>query len=108
MDRLLALLAVVTAAGFAAPAHADPGANDADPGFLASLRNAGITYTSPEQAIDAAHAVCDLAGNGQSGLQVITSLQNANPEFTMDGAATFARLAANSYCPQQLVPSNKK
>ena len=56
----MALSAVVSAAIAMAPlAHADPvtpGGDEA--GFLASLRSAGITYSTPEAAITFAKSVC--------------------------------------------------
>lgn len=90
----------------AVPAHADPGAfgtaGEDNPAFLASLRAAGINYRDSSQAISAARAVCGMIDGGKSGLEVLTGLETENPDFTTDGAARFAALAANAYCPQQL------
>ncbi|MEO6792801.1 MAG: DUF732 domain-containing protein [Mycobacterium sp.] len=112
LTALAAAVAGVALVGFAAPAHADPelgaqtGADDArgnhDADFLASLRATGITYNSPSQAIDAAHTVCGLVDRGEPGLEVISDLKASNPGFTTDGAAQFAAVAANTYCPHQL------
>ena len=103
---LRALLIMSTTVIFAVPAHGDPGVDDApaadDSAFLASLRQAGITYNDADQAIAAGNAVCGLADNGESGLELLKDLNNTNPELTMDGAARFAAIAARSYCPQQL------
>lgn len=113
--KLLLALAVAAGLSFAgaAPGNADPepGAQP-DPevaaggvhnaAFLASLRAAGITYTSSSQAIEAAHTVCGLVDRGEPGLQVIADLKENNPGFTTDGAAQFAAIAANTYCPHQL------
>lgn len=106
MKRLLAVLGAAAVIGLAAPAHADPGGNGDDAAFLASLRNAGITYQDPGQAIAAGKAACGLMDSGKSGLEVISKLQSKNPRFTLDGAATFAKLAAMSYCPNQLQAKN--
>lgn len=106
MKLTLAMLSAVTMAGLAVPAHADTASDDA--AFLASLRQAGITYTNPDQAIAAAKAVCGLVANGESGLQVLKDLKSTNPGFTTDGAAQFAGIAANAYCPQQLAPVSAK
>lgn len=102
MKRLLAVLGVVPLVILAAPAHADPGGANNDAAFLASLKSAGITYGSPDQAIAAGKAVCGLVADGESGLEVIENLQNRNPQFTLGSAAKFAGLAARAYCPQQL------
>ncbi|MEB3033656.1 DUF732 domain-containing protein [[Mycobacterium] nativiensis] len=111
--KLLTVLAAGAVLAFsgAASAHADPelgaqaSADDAGvhhAAFLESLRAAGITYSSPSQAIDAARTVCGLVDRGETGLQVITDLKDNNPGFTTDGAAQFAAIAANVYCPHQL------
>lgn len=109
MKLLGALIAGVTVVGLAAPAQADPepGAQPDDAGFgnaafLESLRDAGITYRSPSQAVDAGRAVCGLVDRGEPGLQVIADLKSNNPGFTTDDAAQFAAIAANTYCPHQL------
>lgn len=113
MKLLTALAAAVVLAGpaLASPAHADPelgtqASTDEAAGnhaaFLESLGASGITYSNPSQAIDAARTVCGLVDRGETGLQVISDLKANNPGFTTDGAAQFAAIAANSYCPHQL------
>ena len=98
MPMLLGAVAVIASA---APAHADPDSG-ADAAFLTSLQAVGLTFASNEQAIAAGRAVCGLIDNGSSGLQVVKQAKADNPGLSMDGAAQFAALAANSYCPQQL------
>lgn len=103
MKLVLVLLGLGAAAvGFAAPARADPQGDDA--AFLASLDQSGITYSSPVQVIASAKAVCGLMGRGETGLQVVTDIKDQNPGMTMDGAAQFAALASNAYCPHHLAP----
>ncbi|WP_375488075.1 DUF732 domain-containing protein [uncultured Mycobacterium sp.] len=108
MRFITALGGIFALIALAVPGHADPGVEEGrDNGaFLASLRNAGITYNNADQAITAGHAVCGLIDNGESGLEVLKDLKNTNPGFTTDGAAQFAAIAARSYCPQQLAPSS--
>lgn len=104
----------------ASPGHAEPGAVEAGAvevsaaettgettAFLASLRRAGIGFADPEQAVAAGHAVCGLAANGETGLELLTDLRNANPALTISGAAQFAAIAAQAYCPHQLAPAGK-
>jgi hypothetical protein len=86
----------------AAPAQADPRGADNDTAFIASLRQSGITFASEGQAIAAARAVCGLINNGEPALQVVRDLQSDNAALTLDGAAQFAAIAANAYCPAQL------
>lgn len=103
MKRVLALLGIGAAAlGYTAPARAEPQGDDA--AFLASLDQSGITYSSPVQVIASAEAVCGLMGRGETGLQVVTDIKDQNPGMTMDGAAQFAALASNAYCPHHLAP----
>lgn len=103
MRLVLALLGLTTLIAFAAPARGEPGPDDGvNAGFLASLRNAGISFSNADEAVAAGEAVCGLIGNGESGLQVLKDLKTTNPGITTDGAAQFAAIAARSYCPQQL------
>lgn len=112
----VAIVLAATAIVAAAPGHAEPGAVEAGsvdgsanetPAFIASLHELGIAFTDPEQAVAAGKAVCNLAANGESGLELLTDLRNANPALTINGAAQFAAIAARSYCPQQLAPAGK-
>ena len=102
MRLLLALLGVATAIGLAAPAFGDPDAGFDDAGFLATVRDAGINYTSSDQAIAFAKAVCGWIGNGISGPELVGDLQRNNPRLTADHAALFLAISAKYYCPQQL------
>lgn len=102
MRSVLSVLGVAAVIGCAAPAYAEPEGGNSDAAFLASLRAAGLSFNSNDQAIVAAHAVCSMANNGDSGLQVVKQLTSDNPGLDMDGAAKFAAIAANAYCPQHL------
>lgn len=100
MKRPVMLLGLCAVIGFAAPAHGEPDGDDA--AFLAALHNAGFTYSSPNQVIASAKAACGLMSNGETGLQVIHDIKDQNPGMTMDGAARFAAIASNTYCPEHL------
>lgn len=95
------LAALATGIVLAAPAHADPG-TATDDQFLAALKQAGITYRDPHQAVAAGEAVCGLMDDGTSGIDVISDVKKSNPGFSLDSAATFTAIAANEYCPQHL------
>jgi hypothetical protein len=89
----------------AAPASADapaPTAAGDDGGFLAALRQVGITYPDPANAVTAGKAACTCLDNGESGLRLVHDVETHNPGFDMDRAADFAVIAAKYYCPQQL------
>ena len=100
MKLLSAVVGAVAVIALAAPAHAEPGGDDA--AFLAALQNAGISVPNPAQAVTSAQAVCGLMRNGETGLQVLTDVKNQNPALTLDGAALFTAIASNTYCPEHL------
>lgn len=103
--RLLLALAVGASAaiGLAPLAPGEPGTtSDDEAAFLASLRSAGITYSTPEGAIKFAKAVCVSMGNGELGPQMLDELKNENPGLTNEHATSFLAIAAKYYCPQQL------
>ncbi|SON62971.1 hypothetical protein MSIMFI_04501 [Mycobacterium simulans] len=104
MRRLLALLGVFAMIGLAAPAYADPDDNGGgdDAGFLAALRQVGITYGSPAQAIGSAKAVCGCLDNGETGLELVNDVKTRNPGLDMDAAAQFALISSKYYCPHHL------
>ncbi len=108
MRLLLAIFGVSVLVGFAGPARGDPdvgGTADPAAAFLASLRAAGITYSSLEQTIATAQGVCRLIRSGKPGPQILADLQARNPGLTTEHAAQFSAIAARSYCPDQLVPA---
>lgn len=105
--RFLFFPLVATAAiGLAAPAHADPGVvevNAVDSAeFLSSLRQIGITFADPDQAVAAAQALCGLAATGETSLELLNDITDVNPELSVADAARFAAISAKSYCPHQL------
>jgi len=101
MRRLPVLAALTAAMGLAVPVHADPAGADED--FVATLDKAGITYSSPEQAVAAARQVCVLMGRGLTGADIVNKMTAANPGFAESGAAKFAAIATKTYCPQYLI-----
>jgi Protein of unknown function (DUF732) len=104
MRLLLALAGVVTMIGLAAPAYADPPPppQGDDTGFLAALRQVGISYSSPDAAVASAKAVCTCLNNGESGLELVHDVKTHNPGMDMENASNFAMIAAKFYCPHQL------
>jgi hypothetical protein len=104
MKALLAILGAVTAIGCAAPAYADPPPppQGDDAGFLAALRQVGISYSSPDAAVASGKAVCTCLNNGESGLELVHDVKVRNPGMDMENASNFAMIAAKFYCPHQL------
>lgn len=104
MRLLLMVTSVAAALGLAAPAHADIN-NDQD--FLKDLRDAGITYQNPDNAITVGKAVCDLLDDGQSDAKIVTDLRNQNPAFQGASAAKFTYLSAAHYCPKYITGDDR-
>ncbi|MGC2652543.1 MAG: DUF732 domain-containing protein [Mycobacterium sp.] len=77
-------------------------ADKTDEAFLASLRQAKISYGDATQAVAAGKKVCDMAKNGKNASDVVQAVKTDNPGFSDDGATRFAAIAANWYCPDQL------
>lgn len=102
MRLMVAVIGVCAVIGLAAPAHGDPDGGVDEASFLASLRSAGITYKTPDAAVQFAKAVCESMGNGEYGPQMVSELQAQNPGLTADHATSFLAIAAKFYCPQKL------
>jgi Protein of unknown function (DUF732) len=84
--------------GMAVPAHAD----STDDAFIASLDKAGISYSDPDKAVGAGKWVCTTVKGGTAMTDVVSTLQSKNSSLSDDKANTFAAIAANAYCPDQV------
>jgi Protein of unknown function (DUF732) len=113
MRLSLALAAVATMVGLAVPALADPpdpAPPDpaADSNFIASLKNAGMTFRKESDAVAAGRLACDMMNSGTSEQDVVTKLSALNPGLNTGGAMKFAALASTAYCPDYLTKSSQK
>jgi hypothetical protein len=98
MRFLLTLTSLAAMIGMAAPAHAD----STDDQFLAALGGAGVTYPDPDKAVAAGKSVCKMAVDQNTRMaNVVIAIHNSNPGLQWDKAATFTKIAANAYCPDQ-------
>lgn len=106
MKLFLAPLVVIVGLALAAPGHADPvegEANAVDSAeFITSLRQVGIIFDDTDHAVAAAEALCGLAANGESTMELLNDVTEANPDLNVADAARFAAIAAKTYCPHQL------
>ncbi len=105
MRAVPALLGAAVLFAPAAPASGSPGDGGDDTGFLATVRDSGVTYSSPDRAIAFGRAVCGWLGSGTPGPDLVTNLQNSNPGLTTDHASLFVAISVKYYCPQQLTGS---
>ncbi len=87
--------AVVCSLLLAGPARAD----DVDARFLHALTAHGITYSSPEQAIDTGHEVCGELEAGATPSQVV---QQVESHSGLDGyrAGFLVGASIGAYCPR--------
>jgi hypothetical protein len=102
VKALLALVGLSALIDITPAAYGEPAAASDDVGFLATVRDAGITYTSPDRAIAFGKQVCGWIGSGKPGPEVVQNLQTNNPGMTADHAQLFVAISAKYYCPQQL------
>ena len=87
------------------PAPPDPAA---DSNFIASLKNAGMTFRKESDAVAAGRLACDMMNSGTSEQDVVTKLSALNPGLNTGGAMKFAALASTAYCPDYLTKSSQK
>jgi uncharacterized protein DUF732 len=104
MKRLMTLLGVVAVIASAAPAYADPvpEPDGDDASFIATLHQAGFSFSSEGSAVSAGRAVCSCLNNGESGLELVHDVKSHNPGMDMEMASNFALISAKFYCPHQL------
>lgn len=102
---LAAALAAATAIALAVPAHAD---TVSDQQFLDALKKAGISYSSPADAIKEAKGVCAMLKDKKSAVDVVNELTKNNKGTTTSGAYDFTVIAASAYCPKDLNDGGKK
>lgn len=94
----MTLVGVATAVGLAAPAYADPIADDS---FLNALTNAGIGYNDPASTEQLGQSICPmLVEPGKSMASVYSTVSNngINPDM----AAFFTGIAISMYCPSMM------
>ncbi|MEB3050109.1 DUF732 domain-containing protein [Mycolicibacter sp. MYC123] len=94
---LVATLGVSCLLAFAAPAHAE---TDTDTFFISAVDEAGIEYTSPQDAIGVAHEVCDYLAGGHRVDGAARALQISNRALSPKKTAKFVTYAQAAYCPE--------
>lgn len=93
------LVGVATAVTLAAPASADPIADNNS--FLNALSSAGIGYTDPASTQQLGQSICPmLVEPGKSMASVYSTVSNNG--ISPDMAAFFTGIAISMYCPQMM------
>ncbi|MEB3068419.1 DUF732 domain-containing protein [[Mycobacterium] vasticus] len=104
--------AAAAAIGLAAPGHATPGVIEVSAveraEFIEALHQVGISFADPAQAVAVAEAECGLAANGETSLELLNDVTEANPGLSVADAARFTAIAAKFYCPHQLEGGGSK
>jgi Protein of unknown function (DUF732) len=98
--RLLAAGAglLTVAAAFAAPAQADPAADDH---FIDTLNHAGVEFGEPGNAMAVGQSICPMLaqpGGNFAAAAATVSHQGLSPQM----ARLFTTIAIQSYCPEEL------
>lgn len=79
--------------GLTAPANASP----TDDAFISELDARGLSYSSPDDAIQNARGVCSRIG---SGVDAAAQYLQANTSYSTDQMMSFGTVAIQAYCPQ--------
>lgn len=80
-----------------APAHAD---TEVDAYFISAVEQAGIEYTSAQDAIGVAHEVCEYLATGHRIEGAARALQISNRAMSPKKTAKFVTFAKAAYCPE--------
>lgn len=96
--------AIATAAGGAALGLAVAsagmaGANTIDDAFIAQMKAAGVTFSSPQAAVRQGHQVCQELATGKTGTQIANEVLSQT-NLTSKQAAYFVVDATKAYCPE--------
>ena len=92
------LVGTATAMALAAPASADP---TADNSFLSALSNAGIGYNDPTSTEQLGQSICPMLvepGKNMASIYSTVSNNGINPQM----AAFFTGIAISMYCPSAM------
>lgn len=86
--------ATVLAAMTAAPAFAD----ETDDSFIGALDRRGIPFSTPDDAVALAEAVCEYVAAGQPAEQVAVEI-GGPASWSVQQSGFFVEAATQSYCP---------
>ena len=95
--RLLAAAAALltAAAAFAAPAEA----NQVDDAFLGALRNAGVNYGEPGNAVAMGQSICPMLAQPGGNFAAAAERVRGNNGMSPQMADMFTQIAISMYCP---------
>lgn len=98
MRGKLIVTAAVAAAGLATALAAPAFADETDDIFISALQQQGIPFSTPDNAIQLAGAVCEYAAAGQDPTAI--ALEIMEPAgWSAEQSGFFVGAATQSYCP---------
>jgi hypothetical protein len=75
------------------------GANTTDDAFIAEMQAVGVTFTSPQTAVQEGHQVCNELASGKTGTDIANEVISVT-DLSSKQAAYFVVNATQTYCPQ--------
>lgn len=87
------------AAGLAVATAGAAGASTADDAFITEMRALGVTFSTPQEAVNEGHQVCRELAAGKTGTDVATEVLSQT-NLTTKQAAYFVVDATQAHCPQ--------
>ncbi|KZS82117.1 DUF732 domain-containing protein [Mycobacterium persicum] len=101
--RLTAVLATAVGAAGVGLAVATAGlasaTTAADAAFISQMESVGVTFSSPQAAVQEGHQVCTELAAGATGSQIASEILSQT-NLTSKQAAYFVVYATKDYCPQ--------
>lgn len=98
MRGSIVFTAAVAAAGLATALAAPAFADETDDVFISALQEQGIPFSTADNAIELAGAVCEYAAAGQEPTQIAIEIMDP-AGWTAEQSGFFVGAATQSYCP---------
>jgi hypothetical protein len=95
------MVAVGTATALAAPAVGQT-QEQIDQAFLKGIRDKGVPVEDDAEALELAHATCDLLNNGGSTTDALELIQDVEKKWSEDEVLAFGGMAVYAYCREHL------
>ncbi|SOJ56561.1 hypothetical protein MSIMFB_04039 [Mycobacterium simulans] len=87
------------AVGLAVATAGAASASTADEAFISQMESVGVTFSSPQAAVQEGHQVCKELAAGNTGSQIASEIVSQT-NLTSKQAAYFVVYATKDYCPQ--------
>lgn len=98
MRSTIIVTAAIAAAGLATALAAPAFADETDDIFISALQSEGIPFSTADNAIQLAGAVCEYAAAGQEPTQIAIEIMGP-AGWSAEQSGFFVGAATQSYCP---------